>query len=98
MTNSALTNIEINEGATSFRCILRKSGGPTTLNVPSTVKSFTFWCENVTTITFAQNSQLTTTPGYGGFAGCTNLKTINNFPWDTWTSMGAYCFSDCRSL
>lgn len=98
ISNSALTNIEINEGATSFRCILRNSGGPTTLNIPSTVRSFTFWCTNVTTITFAQNSQLTTTHGYGGFAGCTNLTTLVNFPWDTWTTMGSYCFSNCQSL
>ena len=40
ISTSALTNIEINEGATSFYCILRNSGGPTTLNVPSTITSF----------------------------------------------------------
>lgn len=98
ITNSALTNIEINEGATSFICTIRNSGGPTTLNVPSTVRFFSFWCTNVTTITFAQNSQLTTTPGYGGFNRCTNLTTLVNFPWDTWTTMGSYCFSSCQSL
>lgn len=98
INNSALTNIEINEGATSFSCILRQSGGPTTLSVPSTVRTFSFWCTNVTTITFAQNSQLTTTLGYGGFNGCRNLTTLVNFPWDTWTTMGSYCFYSCESL
>lgn len=98
MSTGALTNIEINEGATSFACMIRNSGGPTTLNVPSTVRSFSFWCKNITTITFAQNSQLTTLPGWGGFNGCNNLTTLVNFPWDTWTSMGAYCFNECHSL
>lgn len=97
-TDSALTNIEINEGVTSFRCIIRRSGGPTTFTVPASVRELTFGCPNVTTITFAQNSQLTTTHGYGGFSGCTNLTTLVNFPWDTWTTMESYCFSECRSL
>ena len=98
ITNSALTELSINEGATSIYLIIRTSGGPTTFNVPASVQTITFGCPNVTTITFAQNSQLTTTPNYGGFGGCTNLKTINNFPWDTWTTMGSYCFSSCQSL
>lgn len=98
ITNSRLTNIEINEGCTLFRCILRNSGGPTTFNVPASVQTITFNCQNVTTITFAQNSQLTTTQNYGGFGNCTNLTTLVNFPWDTWTTMGSYCFSGCQSL
>lgn len=98
ITNSRLTNIEINEGCTLFRCILRNSGGPTTFNVPASVRTITFNCPNVTTITFAQNSQLTTTQNYGGFGNCINLTTLVNFPWDTWTTMGSYCFSGCQSL
>jgi len=97
MTNSALTNVEINEGCTVFRLILR-NGGPTTFNVPSTVTEYTFTCPNLTTVTFAQNSQLRSTRGYGGFSGCTSLTTINNFPWDTWTTMGSYCFANCVAL
>ena len=98
ITNSQLTNIEINEGCTLFRCILRNSGGPTTFNVPASVQTITFTCPNVTTITFAQNTQLKMTQGYGGFSGCRNLTTLVNFPWDTWTTMGSYCFNECRSL
>lgn len=98
ITNSRLTNIEINEGCTLFRCILRSSGGPTTFNVPSTVTTFTFTCKTLTTVTFAANSQLRETPGYGGFSECNNLTTINNFPWNTWTTMGSYCFCNCNSL
>lgn len=97
MSTSALTDVQINEGCTSFRLILR-SGGPTTFNVPSTVTEFNFTCPNLTTITFAPNSQCTSTRGYGGFSGCTHLTTINNFPWDTWTTMQSYCFANCESL
>lgn len=98
MSTSALTDVQINEGCTVFRLILRNGGGPTTFNVPSTVTAFSFTCKNVTTITFAANSQMRETHGYGGFNGCTNLTTINNFPWDTWTTMGSYCFGGCESL
>ena len=98
ITNSQLTNIEINEGCTLIRCILRNSGGPTTFNVPASVQTITFNCPNVTTITFAQNTQLKMTQGYGGFGGCRNLTTLVNFPWDTWTTMGSYCFNECHSL
>jgi len=38
------------------------------------------------------------TQGYGGFGGCRNLTTLVNFPWDTWTTMGSYCFNECHSL
>jgi len=98
ITNSALTELSLNEGATGIYLIIRNSGGPTTFTVPASVTELTFTCPSVTTITFAQNSQLTTLHGYGGFSGCVNLTTLVNFPWDTWTSMGAYCFSSCDSL
>lgn len=97
ITTSALTNVEINEGCKLFRLILR-NGGPTTFNVPSTVTTFTFTCKTLTTVTFAANSQLKETQAYGGFSECNNLTTINNFPWDTWTTMGSYCFCNCNSL
>jgi hypothetical protein len=53
ITNSALTELSINEGATSIYLVIRTSGGPTTFNVPASVQTITFNCPNVTTITFA---------------------------------------------
>jgi hypothetical protein len=41
---------------------------------------------------------LASTSSYGGFGGCSALTTLVNFPWDTWTDMGSYCFSGCTSL
>lgn len=95
---TSLTSISLNEGCTKFS-INGNNSVMTSISIPSSVTqcditSYT----GLTTITFGQNSNMKTTGNYGGFSGCSSLTTINNFPWDSWTTMGSYSFYGCTSL
>ena len=52
-------------------------------------------CTGLTSVTFAENSQLESIGGYA-FDGCTNLTSIT-IPTSV-TSIGAYAFNNCKAL
>lgn len=93
-----LSNLSLNEGCTE----LKMSGDNqvmTSLYVPASVTNYNVVrFKSLTTVTFAENSNLLNTNNYGGFCECKSLVSIINFPWDTWTTMGSYCFDQCQSL
>lgn len=93
-----LSSLSVNEGCT-YLDVTGNNAVMTTLTVPASVQRFNIRrFTALTTITFAQNSQLLSTNNYGGFAGCSGLTSIVNFPWDTWTTMGSYTFNGCNAL
>ena len=94
----SLATLEFNEGCTSLN-LTGNNSVMTSLYIPASVTNINIRrFQGLTTITFAPNSQLASTSSHGGFGGCSALTTLVNFPWDTWTDMGSYCFSGCTSL
>ena len=95
---SGLSSLSVNEGCTELR-MTGNNSVMTSLSVPASVtRCDIIRFSGITTITFAPNSQLTSTSDWAGFTGCSNLTTLVNFPWDSWTSMGSYCFNQCYAL
>ena len=79
---------------------LSLNGDPVTeLVIPSTVTSipsYAFYkCDNITSVTFEENSQCTSV-GYGAFCNCSSLTSVNI--GDGVTSIGYSAFSGCSSL
>lgn len=91
---TSLETFEVNEGCTEMGA---QGSKLTSVNVPASVQYVRLKeNKNLTTVTFAQNSNLIGLSNES-FYRCSNLTTINNFP-STYTSLGGQTFEGCTNL
>lgn len=91
---TSLETFEVNEGCTEMGAYGSKL---TSVNIPASVQYVRLKENtNLTTVTFAQNSDLIGL-SQESFYRCSNLTTINNFP-STYTSLGNQTFEGCTNL
>ena len=91
---TSLGTFEVNEGCTEIGA---QNSNLTSVNIPASVQYVTLKENaNLTTVTFAQNSDLIEL-SQNSFYKCSNLTTINNFP-STYTSLGRQTFEGCTKL
>lgn len=91
---TSLETFEVNEGCTEIGA---QNSNLTSVNIPASVQYVTLKENaNLTTVTFAQNSDLIGL-SQTSFYRCSNLTTINNFP-STYTSIGNQTFEGCTKL
>ena len=91
---TSLETFEVNEGCTDMGA---QNSNLTSVNIPASVQHVRLkQSTNLTTVTFAQNSNLVDLV-QESFYRCSNLTTINNFP-STYTSLGRQTFEGCTNL
>lgn len=91
---TSLETFEVNEGCTDMGA---QNTNLTSVNIPASVQHVRLKENtNLTTVTFAQNSNLVDL-SHESFYRCSNLTTINNFP-STYTSLGRQTFEGCTNL
>ena len=99
---SGLTSITIPTGVISIGECAFAGSGLTSIRIPASVTTIemgSFWnCISLTSVTFADNSQLTTFGDEYTFSGCTSLESVSFGNNSQLTTIGDRTFQELTSL